>query len=1628
MPKYKIVCLILAVVIAITGTVLVIINLGGDEIPPIDVIDEDLNTYLDAEEGDDVGNPDADAIRILFISHKALLNRTGFKGVSKGTSSAVGIKQNVLNTRYVVGDFANKRIFKEMVTKGIVSSAYQLYLVGNNYIYRASNKVRAVDDIVWSSTAQSLTKQAFYNSFGHRSDKLAGYILNEDTVLRGEFVSEINGLYQYHYVLDTVEATTYLRREMITNGNLSAEPTFSKCEFYLTIDKNFNIQSLRTDCEYKAKTAGINATCKEDITETFYDYEGDLPNSDFFGDYLNQEPGEDLGKTETALDVLLDMFSPYLQGEDLQVELGASVNGDNLDGALLSISGLDISDLSKLTVNAKIGNYVKLCYLNSEEKVYLQYQNFKASTTVGGIAEFAGAIAALLGEQDADSSFEELIPADFDIASVLEELTYSVSEDGVQCIVTLPLNLAGMEICVNFYADVVDGAYNFTHATVSVNDVQINITLRKWTVEEPSGVYPEILGLVDLISNGKLSLNADVKLPIGDRFYNVNADMLVDLATRNLAINATLGNNGVLTALLVDDVVYVAFGELKFKLDVTNVDSLLELVTELTGETPSVNMPQVSLDNVLCALMAITVTEGSDGTVSMQLALDEIDLSVNLADVNGRWQVVDVVIEANGVKATITPAESQDEVTAPADTDAYADVTELMETFANPILDILHGESFGTDFAVKLTVGDKYYGVTGSVAVDIRKTLHLTATIWDGDVGIIDADVIYADGTVFLTVNGVKVAFAVDGGSGDTDIVGALAQLAENEQLKQLLQEREEITRLTEDIAAVVDAAANFQLIDLLDVDLTAIVTHFGFVDGELAFTLSGSAFDCDWLSLDVALFTDNGRLGVRLGEIEIEDASLQLEVIVNVDVECVTIPSTDDYVLNLHGEVMGAELDISVDFMHLDVWASVRYNDDIVHLRYVENKLYVTYFELAAVFDSENLVDAVNTIIELLGVDTSVNLTESANGLDEQTIAAILALFNVNLTGKNPCISLAYGDFNLSVNFVNAGGVLQFDSVTATVLLDGSEYVAKLTQQSAQAHRIDISGDFFDGNLLVEDFIDMFKAYGVGEEGQDGGPISHLINTNSWKLDFSSDSYVTVDGETYRIAAGSYVALYYDGTGLDNLQLRAKLDVFKFNSESGEFDAEFIYLDVLYIDGRIYATYDSRKNDGNENELKVTVSVDAIMECIDLLPSLAKVVPQLGDMMDSLTNSTSQSQDELNVSTLYEMFNEITYNKDSNVFTAKLNSGITSKLGEVFLSVQPHGDALMFNELRLEYDNVSIQLNGVVLSGSPSIQDEDGNKTFDFVGEDILSYFTTNGGAEAHMNLDSIRELLAAFVITADNEDEDGNRSFALEGTINATLLGNKATIGITIVIDIDSDNNVYLAVKLDRSASGLLSGAIYADNGGYSYALLNGKESTISLYRNSYNEWCSNCKKVNCSWGLLHSRYRSNKLDTELYGAPSYAVNLTLEEFTADTATMVGYILDVINFGSLIDSQIRNAIGQGDDEDGNVYGIEDVLKSYTYNYDEVQDQGIFAISTDLSPIDGALGALNANIVHVGNLRNVYCDDDGNLQDYGNAKLTQINGNAELISIASATFVVNLMEPTSGLAYQLVTEHNYMW
>ena len=415
----------------------------------------------------------------------------------------------------------------------------------------------------------------------------------------------------------------------------------------------------------------------------------------------------------------MKIFEPYLGGgESLQVALQAILPDQTSVNGLVSIDNLDISDLSRLAVSAQLGG-LDVSYDNGAQTVYVKYQDFQGSTTVDGITQFAQTLTSLLGQGGESASQLGDINAD----ELLAGLTYSMSADGKVCTVNLPLELGDMQINACLYADVDGETYTFTYADVSVGDIKLQLAPQSWQVPVRSGAYPEILGIADIICDGKLSLNADIRLPLGDG-YNVHADILADLAARAMSLRADLGNgNGTLNAVLSNNVIYADFGEVKVKLDLDDAQALTQLLQNFTGNSQAA-MPSISASSVIAALGNITATQVQDGAVTLQLPLGGFAVSVGLVQDGNSWHISGLQLDSDSVTAAVVPSQdaAQQTVTVPADAADYTDITPVAVTFAEPIANMLKGNGFGADFRLQLDLFGEIFDVSGNAITTVRSS------------------------------------------------------------------------------------------------------------------------------------------------------------------------------------------------------------------------------------------------------------------------------------------------------------------------------------------------------------------------------------------------------------------------------------------------------------------------------------------------------------------------------------------------------------------------------------------------------------------------------------------------------------------------------------------------------------------------------------------------------------------------------------------------------------------------------------------------------------------------------------------------------------------------------------------
>lgn len=1094
MEKTKVLCLILAMVLASAGTAGIVMGLGGETVAP-PLPDNAVNTVMDKP---DEGTPiDRSAIENLYIAQGELQRKGGFVGTTRGSTTSAGIRQEVINNRVVV----QGNVFKEMITVGIVKNAYQLFMYNGNYLYRKFDSIKSASNIKWANAASKYGEKDFLEKFGHRSDSLTGYILNDETIVSGTLEKEENGLFQYRYVLDIDTAPARMLREMKTNSNMSDYSTYVKAEIVVVMDADWQVKTVTTDCKYKVPMFG-GVDCIEDITETFSDLESnELPEMSFFEQFFDADLENPVDKDPDALSILMDMFAPYIgNGNSLNASIVATDNGQPVLSALVSTK-IDIDNLENIEVAAKVGSDLFVEY--QQGNVYVTYQDFKASTTVDGIM---GVVNAFMPQTGSSAL------SDDEDNDILSKFTYSIA-DGV-CTVSLPLELGEEKIEINIYANVTDGGYQFTNANVTFGELEINVELtNKFDVPAREGDYPEILGLLDLVKNGVIcgSVNA----------FGMDVDVTFDLATMSM-----FATSADLSVLYSNETVYAQFGAIKAKLNVNDIDRIMTLlrVAGIVDGTSKLELPQISVGQIVAMLGGIEAT-ATDNGVKFSLSFDDLSASLYLIATDGGWHV-DKVTAAFGENVVTLSLNGTVSTEIPAVVDSeYANVMDLISEFLNPIASLAVASSYGADFDFDLTVNNKLYNVAGSFACDVNKNVKVNANVTNGGATLVKANVSVVDKVAYLDVNGLKTAFAL--GEMKTDV-----------DLSQVVSEVYGANDNVDDIIDVIyDIINRVKSLDLSSVDFAKVIKQFSYEKGMLAITVNADFLGLSDIGVTLSV-DDYSNLVVGVDGVALGNVNLDAQAAIAANVGKVSVPNSDDYILSLKGSVNSdIEFVLTADLLNMDIYASVNMFDNTILARYVDGKVYLNVGEVYVMGTVSELGALVDYVMTSIGVDVAAIDTGSFANAD-LSVEAILKAISINVDGALS-LGLKFDDLaDVSVNFDDKAN---FVDVTAVV----SDYNIKFVNSNVQAQKLDVNKVYVPVEALTRQIVEIYDNFknilttGVSAKLATSVRINGSIYALSATVNYNNGVYLNAqlsDGASKIVALDMFIVdnvLYMDVNGV---------------------------------------------------------------------------------------------------------------------------------------------------------------------------------------------------------------------------------------------------------------------------------------------------------------------------------------------------------------------------------------------------------------------------------------------------------------------------------------------------------------
>lgn len=1538
---------------------------GKSGIEQISAPSDTASTKIARPIGETVEEHKNDANYNLYVAQQVLSDFGSFEAVSNGTTHTV-VEQAIYARRAVSGE----SFYKESISySAFAKPADRRFATGDIYLYRSGVSDKSGNTADWNASPKALTKSGFDDRYGSVCLGLSPYILRDETIKDSRFVEyhADTGLYEFEYdlVTDVTSgnyATYFMLKEMKTNSGAANYSEIHRVTLNVFMDKDWVVDKIVSNSAYKVPLFG-GQECTEDMVETFgnfgaYKTVSDLPEYDYFKDYFDMTPAEDVTEEKTAVNVLSDMFGKYMGDNALNARLAADVNGAKINADITA--RIDIQNLENLSLAAKVGDKLFISY--NDGTVSLSYDELKVKLSVTDLKKLFGGNSGDAAESDGEDG-DDLA------GSIMSAMTLTES-DGA-CEISIPINLGDTAVNIKIYGTANENGYDFAGADASVGDIlTAKVTLTETELPLPTDLsdYADILPEIEkLVADGGVSLKVNTGLDLGgaDVVAYVKADFNEKLATINIP-----DFFGETVALSADkDNIKLTYGSLNAILPLGRIGDLVDIVkanfgdelADLTAKLPDIK--DIDFASVVAEIAASEIKKTENGyRFNINLGEDGKDFVVCIGVDGG---IKSLAVSYGDIKAVIEGAGDYEFISP--DEENAVDLVRLAERAMSAIVPFIKndgGYAVGVN-GLKLTLGDNTYTVNADVTTDKNLNVSAKAELTLNGKAFIKADAVIFGKTLYAEVNGYKFA------------VNLAKESGENEEKSFDLSVLKGYNDYLDEVVGVIE---NIVKTDFKSVAYGKLIKKFAYDDqsGVITLTVDGGVFGLGDVTLAAGIADD--KISVTLAETAIsERVSLAVEKAeVKTDVAAIAEPDATKYVTNFavkidDGNVVYAKLDLIGGVFSFDLASDYNGVRSHLYVEYVadERTVYIKCGDTYVKCPIDRIKNITDALTDLAHPERkSGRSKDETETVDVQKSFAIISVVreivkNLGITVDDDGANVTTSVGDSIKNLLNIGISVDVDeNYDTTLSLKVSELGDKTLTVSVKENPNDYA-DFSQAKEETVDLADVFDDYyptlvkladvsagvktwtfGVDELGVRVKGKDYVIGKTSFTLKYSADETIidvpalTINDKTLALKA-AYKKEYNDDGSLNETATR------------------------------VYLTFNDMTN--ASSELKFSVSKAVLDKIIsEDLSELMNAFPQLKALLFSEKLGLSNL---VNLSTLVS---KTTYDKSADkTLSVTINGDALVKgLGELTLRVsEPATGSVRLNVTAAGGANAAekdVVVNGITLSVSA---DDDAKE---------LSY-----DVSGHTDLDSLQTLLHSFVKTADRT------SFRLVGTIPVKLsgiVGADIQIGVDVKVDIERKKGqsdvVYVAAKLIRNDLSFLARAAFKDMGGESYLFYDNVSNNVTIMRNSY--YCKKCKTYKCAIAWHNSWVK----DTDRIGNCSYNATVSAEQFKTG---MVDYMMEMLN---MIDS-IRNAITGA--TSSKQFGIDDVLTGYSYG------DSTFALKIALNPIDDVLGDANIYIKHDENDELVSLTGDIRLLDITGVKCT-------------GEFTINLVDAVSGDAKDCVT------
>lgn len=1538
---------------------------GKSGIEQISAPSDTASTKIARPIGETVEEHKNDANYNLYVAQQVLSDFGSFEAVSNGTTHTV-VEQAIYARRAVSGE----SFYKESISySAFAKPADRRFATGDIYLYRSGVSDKSGNTADWNASPKALTKSGFDDRYGSVCLGLSPYILRDETIKDSRFVEyhADTGLYEFEYdlVTDVTSgnyATYFMLKEMKTNSGAANYSEIHRVTLNVFMDKDWVVDKIVSNSAYKVPLFG-GQECTEDMVETFgnfgaYKTVSDLPEYDYFKDYFDMTPAEDVTEEKTAVNVLSDMFGKYMGDNALNARLAADVNGAKINADITA--RIDIQNLENLSLAAKVGDKLFISY--NDGTVSLSYDELKVKLSVTDLKKLFGGNSGDAAESDGEDG-DDLA------GSIMSAMTLTES-DGA-CEISIPINLGDTAVNIKIYGTANENGYDFAGADASVGDIlTAKVTLTETELPLPTDLsdYADILPEIEkLVADGGVSLKVNTGLDLGgaDVVAYVKADFNEKLATINIP-----DFFGETVALSADkDNIKLTYGSLNAILPLGRIGDLVDIVkanfgdelADLTAKLPDIK--DIDFASVVAEIAASEIKKTENGyRFNINLGEDGKDFVVCIGVDGG---IKSLAVSYGDIKAVIEGAGDYEFISP--DEENAVDLVRLAERAMSAIVPFIKndgGYAVGVN-GLKLTLGDNTYTVNADVTTDKNLNVSAKAELTLNGKAFIKADAVIFGKTLYAEVNGYKFA------------VNLAKESGENEEKSFDLSALKGYNDYLDEVVGVIE---NIVKTDFKSVAYGKLIKKFAYDDqsGVITLTVDGGVFGLGDVTLAAGIADD--KISVTLAETAIsERVSLAVEKAeVKTDVAAIAEPDATKYVTNFavkidDGNVVYAKLDLIGGVFSFDLASDYDGVRSHLYVEYVadERTVYIKCGDTYVKCPIDRIKNITDALTDLAHPERKSGRSEDeTETVDVQKSFAIISVVreivkNLGITVDDDGANVTTSVGDSIKNLLNIGISVDVDeNYDTTLSLKVSELGDKTLTVSVKENPNDYA-DFSQAKDETVDLADVFDDYYPTLVKL--ADVSAGVKTWTFGVD---ELNVRVKGKDYVIGKTSFTLKYSaDETIIDvpaltinDKTLALKAAYKKEYNDDGSLNETAT---------RVYLTFNDMTN--ASSELKFSVSKAVLDKIIsEDLSELMNAFPQLKALLFSEKLGLSNL---VNLSTLVS---KTTYDKSADkTLSVTINGDALVKgLGELTLRVsEPATGSVRLNVTAAGDANAAekdVVVNGITLSVSA---DDDAKE---------LSY-----DVSGHTDLDSLQTLLHSFVKTADRT------SFRLVGTIPVKLsgiVGADIQIGVDVKVDIERKKGqsdvVYVAAKLIRNDLSFLARAAFKDMGGESYLFYDNVSNNVTIMRNSY--YCKKCKTYKCAIAWHNSWVK----DTDRIGNCSYNATVSAEQFKTG---MVDYMMEMLN---MIDS-IRNAITGA--TSSKQFGIDDVLTGYSYG------DSTFALKIALNPIDDVLGDANIYIKHDENDELVSLTGDVRLLDITGVKCT-------------GEFTINLVDAVSGDAKDCVT------